>query len=173
MKELADLVKEAFKLATKIVGEPADAQDILQDAAVIALGNKTAPSQQSADFRPWFYKVVRNKSIDKLRQNKRQTPSSVDNLSNQIDDEGSNSAVFNPESGLILAEQKAYLNQALSEIDIRYREIIMLKDYHDFSYEQIADILGIAKGSVMSRLHRARAALGKQLITLSSQRGVV
>lgn len=170
MKDLADLIKEAYKLATKIVGEPADAHDILQDAAAVALSNKNAPSQQSADFRPWFYKVVRNKSIDKLRQNKRQAPSGS---SKEISDESSDSAVFNPESGLILDEQKALLNHALNGIDIKYREIIMLKDYHDFSYEQIADILDIAKGSVMSRLHRARAALGKQLITLSSERGAV
>lgn len=165
MKELADLVKDAFKLATKIVGVPADAEDILQDAATVALSNKAAPSQQSPDFRPWFYKVVRNKSIDKLRQNKRQTPS---NSSNEIEKETFNSEVFNPESGLIIAEQEALLNKALNDLDIKYREIIMLKDYHDFTYEQIAEILDIAKGSVMSRLHRARAALGNKIIALSS-----
>ncbi|MDT0595272.1 RNA polymerase sigma factor [Glaciecola petra] len=165
MKELADLVKDAFKLATKIVGEPADAEDILQDAAALALSYKTAPSHQSPDFRPWFYKVVRNKSIDKLRQNKRQA---ANKISNEAEQEAFNSKVFNPESGLIIEEQKALLNQALQDIDIKYREIIMLKDYHDFSYQQIAEILGIAKGSVMSRLHRARAALGNKLITLSS-----
>jgi RNA polymerase sigma-70 factor (ECF subfamily) len=65
---------------------------------------------------------------------------------------------------LVKQQQHTALNQALISISVQQREIVLLKDYHDFSYLQIAEILDIAPGSVMSRLHRSRNALKEALL---------
>lgn len=65
---LVSLTQDAFKLALQLLQEPADAHDVLQDAATVAIAHKHAPNHQSNDFKPWFFRVVRNKAIDRLRR---------------------------------------------------------------------------------------------------------
>jgi len=65
---LAELTQGAFKLAMQLLQQPADAHDVLQDAAAIAISHPGAPKARSDEFRPWFFRVVRNKSIDRLRE---------------------------------------------------------------------------------------------------------
>lgn len=169
-KDFANMVKDAFKLAAKIVNNAPDAHDVIQDAATVAISHSSAPKFSDEAFKPWFYKVVRNKAIDKIRRSQREL-NRYDQASSDIIEEhvGTNKAMQDPEIQLLATQQQNDLNSALATISIEQREIVLLKDYHDFSYLQIAEILGIAKGSVMSRLHRARMALKNALITQSKE----
>lgn len=175
----ADTIKEAFKLAAKIVGQPADAHDVIQDAAAIALSHANAPAQTSDDFKLWFYRVVRNKAIDKVRADARQQKRSAPEVTHKYEnaDAESNSAGIenlgscestSPHSQLQAVELQTHIKDALAKVTVAHREIVLLKDYHGFSYDEISVILDIAKGSVMSRLHRARLALRAQLTQLSA-----
>jgi len=150
---LASLTQGAFKLALQLLQEPADAHDVLQDAAATAISHKNAPNHQSNDFKPWFFRVVRNKAIDRLRQKKRQSHEELD------DNSPLNEANHSPEVDLERLQQQQQLSLSLARLPIKQREIILLKDYHGFSYKDIAEILNIPKGSVMSQLHRSRQAL--------------
>lgn len=176
----ADTIKEAFKLAAKIVGQSADAHDVIQDAATIALSHANAPEQTSDDFKLWFYRVVRNKAIDKVRANNRQqrrsAPVPTDRYKNADGD--SNSASIenlgscestNPDIQLQAIELQTHIKDALASVSVAHREIVLLKDYHGFSYDEISVILDIAKGSVMSRLHRSRLALRTELTRRSTK----
>lgn len=150
---LASLTQGAFKLALQLLQEPADAHDVLQDAATAAISHKNVPNHQSNDFKPWFFRVVRNKAIDRLRQKKRQNHEELDDnspLSEASDD---------PEAGMEILQLQQQLSLSLARLSIKQREIILLKDYHGFSYKDIAEILNIPKGSVMSQLHRSRLEL--------------
>ena len=154
---LATLTQDAFKLAMQLLQEPADAHDVLQDAAAIAIAHKNAPNLQSHDFKPWFFRVVRNKAIDRLRQQKRHNHVEI-NDEVEFDDTSSN-----PELDLATEQLQQQVRFSLSRLPIKQREILLLKDFHGFSYKDIAEILNIPQGSVMSKLHRARLALKARL----------
>ena len=166
-KNLRRLLNDAFKLAASIVHNSADAHDVIQDSAAIALSHRSAPTPSSEEFRPWFYKVVRNKSIDRARANQVKVKRQNDDASAQIEETSSD--VDGPESKALAINRQQMITEALDSISVKQREIVMLKDFHDFSYAEIADILDIAKGSVMSRLHRARLALKEAIDELENK----
>jgi len=157
---LADITQGAFKLALQLVKQPAQAHDVLQDAATVALSHPTAPRPDSDRFKPWFYKVVRNKSIDSLRKLKREQGESIDEI------EDIELVQHCPVNILENSQTTQLIKTALESLPLKQREIIVLKDFHDFSYQEIAEVLEIPKGSVMSRLHRARCALKLKLTPL-------
>lgn len=164
------MVKDAFKLAAKIVNNAPDAHDVIQDAAAIAISHSSAPKFGDKAFKPWFFKVVRNKAIDKIRRSQRELNRHDSAASDSIEENVStHKTMQDPELQLLVRQEQNRLNMALASISIEHREIVLLKDYHDFSYLQIAEILGIAKGSVMSRLHRARMALKNELLNQSQE----
>jgi RNA polymerase sigma-70 factor (ECF subfamily) len=155
---LTDLTQGAFKLAMQLLQQPADAHDVLQDAAAIAISHPGAPRARSNEFKPWFYKVVRNKAIDRLRELKRKNHESLDEQSvTTLERHG-------PEAVLQQSQLQQQVQLALTKLSREQREIILLKDFHGFAYGDIAQILDIPKGTVMSRLHRARMALREQLV---------
>ena len=148
----------ALYLAIQITGSRDDAMDILQDAVIKALVVKNAPKPGEKGYKAWFYRVVHNQSIDWLRKQKK-----------LVSDEGLQEAATEengPEDSIEEEQRKFILHMALNQLSPEQREIICLKDFHGFSYAEIADIMNIEKGTVMSRLHRARLALRKQLVEL-------
>lgn len=169
-KDFTNMVKDAFKLAAKIVNNTPDAHDVIQDAAAIALSHSSAPKFSDNAFKPWFYRVVRNKAIDKIRCTQRELKRHASDPNDVFEDHVStHQTMQNPEQQLLAKQQQNRLNKALAALSVDHREIVLLKDYHDFTYVQIAEILEIAKGSVMSRLHRGRMSLRHELSTLSKE----
>ncbi len=75
---LQTLTHEAYVLAYQMSGTRADAMDILQDAATKALSHDNAPVRHSKEFKPWFFKVVRNRALDQLRRQQRFTHESLE-----------------------------------------------------------------------------------------------
>jgi RNA polymerase sigma factor (sigma-70 family) len=67
---IKQMSKSAFNLAQQILKHQDDAADVLQDAVHVALSHDSVPDHQGNDFKPWFFRVVRNKAIDKFRQRK-------------------------------------------------------------------------------------------------------
>jgi RNA polymerase sigma-70 factor (ECF subfamily) len=102
--------------------------------------------------------VVRNKSIDILRRHKRLPHVEHEEYPSQAPRSSE------PDRSLQQLQLKETIEQALEQLNMQQKEIILLRDYHNFSYADIAKILSIAKGSVMSRLHRARMALREILV---------
>jgi len=150
---LERLTQGAYALAYQMLGQRADALDIVQDATTTALSHKSAPSQTSEAFRPWYFRVVRNRALDQLRiQQRFQHEEFNEDIQQPSKDE-------NPEILYEKQQVKSALQRCLLNLSLNEREIILLKDYHCFSYIDIAEILDIPKGSVMSRLHRARLSL--------------
>ena len=154
---LTNLTQGAFKLAMQLLQQPADAHDVLQEAAAIAVSHPGAPKARSDEFKPWFYRVVRNKAIDRLRELKRK------NHEQLAEDSVATHESRGPEAVLQQSQLQQQVQLALVELSLEQREIILLKDFHGFAYGDIAEILGIPKGTVMSRLHRARLALRDKL----------
>lgn len=144
----------AYLLALQLTGNKEDALDACQTAftkAFKAMGGFDA----EREFRPWLFTIVRNFCVDLLR--KRRPDRS---LTPEHD-------VPDPAPGpLALAEAtdtQRRTARALEELSPAHREIILMKDFHDLSYKEIAEVLDIPIGTVMSRLSSARNKLREAL----------
>lgn len=148
-QELAQLGNGAHALAIQILGNPEDAADAVHDAFATALSRPDAFDPGRGALKPWFLRVVRNRCIDLLR---RRRPAGVDAA--LLPDPGAG-----PELRLQQQERDARLRRALAALRPEQRQAVVLRDYLDLSYAEIAAVLDLAPGTVMSRLHRARLAL--------------
>lgn len=150
-QELVQLGNGAHALATQLLGNADDAADAVQDALATALGKPAAYDAKKGALKPWFLRVVRNRCLDLLRR-RRTTNDRVDELPSVTD---------GPEQVAEKAERDYAVKRALRALRAEQREIIILRDYIDLSYAEIAAVLELPAGTVMSKLHRARVALGK------------
>jgi len=157
-EEFEQCRRQAYSLALRLLNNPDDALEVVQTSIEKGLNHSNAPELDHPEFKPWLFTVVRNKSIDILRRKKR--------LPHVEHEEYHTQAPLNsePDRSLQQLQLKETIEQALDQLNMNQKEIVLLRDYHNFSYEDIAKILDIAKGSVMSRLHRARMALREILI---------
>ncbi len=153
-QQLVELGNGAHALATQILGNADDAADAVHDSFIKVLNKPDSYDVNSGPLKPWFLRVVRNRCIDLIR---RRRPVSTD-ATEIIDPDPS------PEVKLEISQRNQELQTALSRLSGWQRQILILRDYMDLSYTEIAAVQEIAQGTVMSRLHRARMALRKELI---------
>ncbi len=157
--------RSAYLLALQLLGNPADAQDVAQESLLrFFAGLRRLDPRRPV--QPWLFTIVRNRARDVWRRRKVRRAESLDapgsvgeGLGRQVADERAD-----PEADLHRAELKRRVWRALGELSPARREILVLRDYHDLSYAEIAAVLGIPKGTVMSRLHGARKALRERLL---------
>lgn len=144
--------ERAFGLAFQYLRNREEAKDAVQDSFIKAFQNlKTFNIER--DFGAWFMTIVRNRAIDLIRRRKKVSP---DGLPPVIRDPR---AIKKAESGVVRSE----IWEALEQLSTEHREIVFLKDYQGHSYREIAEILEIPLGTVMSRLHHARRNLAARL----------
>lgn len=148
-QELVQLGGGAHALAMQILGNADDAADAVHDAFATVLSKPDAYDAGKGPLKPWFMRVVRNRCLDVARR-RRSGTDAVDAL---VD------TAAGPEEALQTAQRADVIRRALTRLSGDKREIVVLRDYLDLSYAEIAAVLGIAPGTVMSRLHRARIAL--------------
>ena len=152
-QQLIRLGNGAHALALQMLGNTDDATDAVHDAFVKALRKQGGYDASTGPLAPWFLRVVRNQCIDLIRR-RRPADIGVEELSDPRP---------GPEDSLNVEQRDRELQQALARLSAPQRQIIVLRDYMDLSYAEIADVLEIALGTVMSKLHRARLALRKEL----------
>lgn len=152
-QQLAQLGNGAHALAIQILGNTDDAADAVHDAFAAVLAHPEKYDVSKGPLKPWFMRVVRNRCLDMLRR-RRDTVTRVD----EIQHPGGG-----PEQAVAQAQLGDAVRAALQSLPKDKGEIVILRDYLDLSYAEIADALNIAPGTVMSRLHRARLALKEAL----------
>ena len=148
-QELAYLGNGAHALAIQILGNADDAADAVQDALAQALRRSGQYRPERGPLKAWFLGIVRHRCIDLLRRRKPESDK-VDEIA---------AAAPGPEELAERAQESSRLQQAIARLPAEQRQIIVLRDYMDLSYAEIATVLEIAPGTVMSRLHRSRVAL--------------
>lgn len=164
----------AFRIAYDIVGSREDAQDIVQESFVKAYLSLKNFKEESA-FYTWFYRIVYNMAIDLKRKHKRRGGDKYafeENHLNNISPEASYSTdgVETPLDVISRKEKAKRIGEILGAISEEHRTVMMLREIEGLSYDRIAEIVGISKGTVMSRLHYARKKLQEGLRDL---RGVI
>jgi RNA polymerase sigma-70 factor (ECF subfamily) len=152
-QQLVQLGNGAHALATQMLGNSDDAIDAVHDVFVKVLNRPQSYNAGKGALSPWFLRIVRNHCIDLIRR-RRSVTIEVDELRHPGP---------GPEQSLEISQRDAELQAALQTLSSEQRQIVVLRDYLDLSYADIAVVLDIAPGTVMSRLHRARMALKKEL----------
>jgi RNA polymerase sigma-70 factor (ECF subfamily) len=153
--------RPAYVLALQLLGDPDDALDVAQDS-LIRLLESFGRFDPSRPLRPWLARIVRNRALD-LRRHRRARPTlSLDALLDDGHPEAP-AAAEGPEERAERRELQRRIWRALQETSPAHREILVLRDYQDLSYQEIAAVLGVPVGTVMSRLHAARRSLRRAL----------
>lgn len=153
--------REAFSHAFAFLGNQEDALDACQDSfarAFLAIPGLRALPQ----FYPWFYCILRNRCLNLLAR--RQTSDRYREAEQH--DASRALEVGNPGSLLELQEEQQRVRRALESLKPVHREILAMKYVQEHRYDEIAGILGIPRGTVMSRLYHARTALREAYLKL-------
>ena len=148
----------AYNLARWLTRDTQDAQDVVQDACVRAL--KYVGSLEGNDARAWFLTIVRNAFYDWLARNR---PAEVLHDDNDTVDAAPDLATSGPEQVALRNAELRVLGDALAALPAQFREVLVLRELEELSYKEIASIVDIPIGTVMSRLHRGRRALKQKL----------
>ncbi len=150
-----------YSVALRYMRAPDLADDVTQDTFLRAYRSiDTFKNDNGVGFRSWLVRIASNRSLDVLRSQKRRP---ADSLDAAMDDEESNWSPEDPsETPLQFTERgdlAQHLEWALGQISPDQRMVVILSDIQGHSYDEIAEITGVAPGTVKSRLHRARARL--------------
>ena len=157
--------KSVYNLALKIMKNESDALDVSQDVFLKAYTN-LENFRGDSRFSVWLYRLAYNACIDASRKSKTGM-----NVSLTVQDEDSESAELDladtkplPEEETERRETQREVQAAIQELPEDQRKIIVMREFSDMAYEDIAASLGISVGTVKSRLSRARKNLAKILI---------
>jgi RNA polymerase sigma-70 factor, ECF subfamily len=148
----------AYNVARWLTGNEHDAEDVVQDAYLRAA--KFFDSFRGGDARPWLITIVRRACYDWLERNRSHQSLTVfdeELHSDQGDDR-------DPAQLVLREENREMLRQALSELPIEFREVLVLRELEGLSYKEIAAITTLPPGTIMSRLARARERLRHCLV---------
>ncbi|HSB29104.1 MAG TPA: sigma-70 family RNA polymerase sigma factor [Pyrinomonadaceae bacterium] len=147
----------AYNLARWLTRNDRDAEDVVQEAYLRAFQHFR--SFQGGDARPWLLAIVRNTFYTWIRHNRAPElqPAIDEETYTQIPDG------TDPEIQLLREADKQMVRGALEKLPANFREIIVLREFEELSYKEIADVVEIPLGTVMSRLARARRRLGEIL----------
>ncbi|HOD66390.1 MAG TPA: RNA polymerase sigma factor [candidate division Zixibacteria bacterium] len=150
--------KQAYLWALGLVGNKDDAYDISQEAFLRAYRSLDR-FDRTRPFAPWFYAIVANLSRSWLRRRALQNRRSVDldDVSYLLTTEST------PEQEYARKALVGQLRAALMRLPYNDREIIVLQHFRNMSYDEIAELLGIPRGTVMSRLYYARKKLATEM----------
>lgn len=155
----------AFNLARWLLRDEHHAQDAVQEAYLRAF--KYFDTFQGTAARPWLLRIVRNACYSWLKDKRRAGEQILfdEELDDPVADTGEAASGSNPETLLSQKLECARIDQAIEDLPPVFREVVVMRELEDLSYEEIAQCIGIPLGTVMSRLSRARALLRKALST--------
>jgi RNA polymerase sigma-70 factor (ECF subfamily) len=145
----------------RMCGDAELAQDAAQDAFIRAWLNLEL-FRKGSSLRNWLYRIAVNAALDVLRRDAKRTSVDLDSLAMADPQEG-------PETALLQKERTATVQEAVLALPEASRSVLVLREYGELSYREIADALDIPLGTVMSRLNYARRLLKESLQPLFIQ----
>ncbi len=155
-------MRRAYFTALGIVGSHDDAMDLSQDAFARAFRARRS-LDPDRPFYPWFYQILRRLCFNHLRNQKTRRDRLEEAAGWLADRAGARAAEAAPDRMAERAELRARLEAAIAALPPHEREVIVMREFEGLRYREIADLLGIPIGTVMSRLYAARKALAATL----------
>lgn len=152
------LFEQLYNFAHWLTQDRTEAEDLVQETYAKALRGFHS-FQQGTNFRAWMFRILRNTFLTSRTGLKAKSSVELDS----VDGQDLLTVPTTPESVLIERLQKEALQRALDELPLHFREILLLCELEEMSYQEISQALDIPMGTVMSRLSRARKALRDEL----------
>lgn len=149
----------AFSLARFLMRNGEDAEDVVQEASLRAF--RFYESFRGGNGRAWFLSIVRNAAFTALKRSR------ADENNVVFDEElhGAGDTAVDPGTEIDRELDRQRVRAAIEELPPEFREVVTLRELEECSYKEIADIVGVPIGTVMSRLARAREQLHRILST--------
>ncbi len=151
-------LSSAYNLARWLTRNDHDAQDVVQEAYLRAL--KFFSGFRGGDGRSWLLRIVRNTCYTWLQRNR---PAEVAANVSEDEVEAIESGDPDPEALMLKKGNAELVQQALDELPLEFREVVIMRELEGLSYKEIAEVSDIPIGTVMSRLARARTRLQQRL----------
>ena len=161
-EELAmPLFDSLYNFARWLAHNQNDAEDLVQEAYLRAL-RSFASFQPGTNFRVWMFKILKNTFLSSCSKLERRMTVAMD-----WEEDGPELAVESetPETILVNSANSQLVQSAIDDLPVHYRETLLLCDVEEMSYQEIAEILSIPLGTVMSRVARARKVVRESLIS--------
>jgi RNA polymerase sigma-70 factor, ECF subfamily len=175
---LSPILQMAYGTAVRLTRNRTEAEDLVQDAALLAY-RAFGSFQQGTNFKAWFFRILTNAFYSRHRKEKHEkTNLSTEDvpalyLYSKTAEAGLHGRESDPASTIMDKLDAEQVGEALEALPTEYRLVATLYFIEDFSYQQIAEVLECPVGTVRSRLHRGRRMLQKALWQVAVERGIV
>lgn len=175
---LEPILDGAFGTALRFTRNRADAEDLVQEAALLACRG-FGTFDRSGNFKAWFFRILTNCFYSKYRKSKRRgTEVELEDLPDlylysQTAAVGLHARHEDPATLLMGKLATEQVEEAIAALPDEYRVAATLYFIQDFSYQEIAEVVGVPVGTVRSRLHRGRRLLQKALWVIAEEQGIV
>ena len=174
--EALSFLDALYRTALRMTRSEADAEDLVQETYIRAFRFREQFTP-GTNLKAWLFRILTNTFINTYRRRQTQPEftelDGVDEFSlyKRMSDLKTSSGAGNPETEFLNGIVDSEVKDALAELPEKFRQAVLL-DVEGFSYKEIAEMLDIPIGTVMSRLHRGRKFLQKRLLDLAQQRGI-
>ena len=174
--EALSFLDALYRTALRMTRSEADAEDLVQETYIRAFRFREQFTP-GTNLKAWLFRILTNTFINSYRRRQSQPEftelGDVDEFSlyRRMSDLRAASASPDPETEFLNGIVDSEVKDALNDLPEKFRSVVLL-DVEGFSYKEIAEMLGIPIGTVMSRLHRGRKFLQKRLVDLAQQRGI-
>lgn len=176
-RDALPLLDSLYGAALRMTRNPADAEDLVQETMLRAYRSFDR-FEEGTNLKAWLFRILTNAYINNYRKKQRE-PRKVSQdeveefdlyreLKNQDDHYQET-----PETLVLDSLVDSDITEAIDELPEQFRMAVILSDLQGFSYAEMAEIMDVPMGTVMSRLHRGRKALQKRLWELARDRGIV
>lgn len=137
----------------RLVGSPADAEDVLQEVWITVV-RKLATLEQPEAFRAWIYRIAHNRAISRLRSGRGEPP-----LEELLDEHPLAATAESEDEAALAGHDAEAIHAGLARLSPAHREVLTLRFLEELSYEEVADVVGCSLGTVRSRIHYAKKSL--------------
>jgi RNA polymerase sigma-70 factor (ECF subfamily) len=157
--------RKVFNVAYKFVGRHDEAEDLTQEI-FLKIFRALHTFDRRANFQTWLVSISRNLCIDHYRSVRKER----ETIARDVDPATLSPVARErgPHGELESTDLRQLIRRALAELPPTLREAVVLRDLQEFSYQEIADRLGLPEGTVKSRINRGRLELARQLVRLQS-----
>jgi RNA polymerase sigma factor (sigma-70 family) len=156
----------AYGLARWMMRHPEEAEDAVQDGYLRALEH--FDGYRGDGEKAWLLTIVRNVCLTRLKRSRQSAKVVfIDDVLGQVEAMAQNSSdrtLSDPETAAIAKAERSEVQRALQRLPTNFREVLVLREFEELSYQEIAHVVGVPIGTVMSRLARARSTLKSLLV---------
>ena len=159
-------------MALHLTRRPDEAADLVQETYLKAMKSEGRFELREAGVRPWLFRILHNSFYTRYRKQRREPTLADDRLEGSVPSEQDQPPPAWDLAHLDWEQVDDRLKNAIDELPDAYREALLLWAVEGLKYREVAEVLGVKLGTVMSRLHRARARLSEQLVDYAREQGI-